>query len=263
MRTVVPGFLLSLVAGAALAATLTPMQERALGAMLATMDAPMRATMRPQLEAMLASLDDAQVQALLDSMQDDSASMADTIEEPYDEEAAAYHRAQYEPALKRAWSAEKAFDQHVDAAFAAHCPEPSTYAVWGQAWRFAVMPLAPNWARASASAEADVEILGPSYAPQDGRYRFDFSGMRESFDRDAVTRAVARACGEYRRIGEAFLAEAKAKVSDESLEAGGPLEDAANRDVSALNVALEKELAALAPNAKNAVLMAMLNGRPE
>lgn len=258
--------LILLVAFAA-AAQLAPYQQSALDRILATMDAESQQYARPQLEAMLATMNEAQVNLVLQSMleqapdnpqdEEESTGSYDDVASPEDLE---YNRRQYEPALRDAWGAAKAFDEYVDATLAARCPAAGAYAVFGSAWRYEPMPMQPYWTRASDSADIDVQVLGSSYAPQDGRYMFDFSAARNDFDRRAVDGAIARACNEYRAIGEEFQAAARRGISNDFLPDGDALENAANARVSPLVAALGEQLQGLAPTGNTVILNALLNG---
>src|SRR5690606_29095643 len=159
------------------------------------------------------------------------------------------NRAQYEPMMRKAWEAGKAFDDFVTAELAAECPpDDGRFAVFGAAWRYEVYPLAPTWPTVSADVDLEVEIVGGSYAPQDGRYDFDFSDVRLSFDEAGVERAIAAACAEYTAIGEAFLAEARADARGAEVPPNGMrIEQSANAKVAAVRARLEELLTAQAP----------------
>jgi len=254
-----------LACGASLAAGgLLPYQQRALDELLAPMDPQTRAMMRPRLEQTLSMLTEEQVEMMLAGMDESEEAVDEPEPEPAapDQESLAHNRAQYEPALRRAWAADSAFDRFVDERLAAHCPAEGSYAVFGSAWRYEVMPLSPNWPRASQNADLDVEILGASYAPQEGRYRFDFSTMRERFDESAVAAAVEQACAAYRAIGESFMADTNSRITDAAPAAGDALVARANGEVEQLRSRLESTLAAHAPNARNSVLMSLISAEP-
>jgi hypothetical protein len=248
------------------AAALLPYQQAALDQILATMDPQTQALARPQLEQTLSVLGESQVQMLLSSMTSDSSAgdadaeedAGDTVATPDDLE---FNRGQYEPAIRDAWQANKAFDEAVEASLARHCPTRDEYAVYGMGWRYEVAPMQPNWTRSSQSAEVDVQVVGAAYAPQDGRYEFDFSAVRNTFDPAAVDQAVASACVQYRVIGEEFMADARPRVSNDDLPGGDALQGAANGKTYALIQWLEAELLALAPSGSAGVLTALVNGR--
>jgi hypothetical protein len=182
------------------AAELEPYQQAALDDILATLDAETREFARPQLEQMLAMMGEAEVEmmrtAMLEQAPDNPAEEAEAVDfsEPASPEDLAFNREQYEPALREAWRASNAFDSFVDATLAAKCPSGDEFAVFGSGWRYEVAPMQPTWTRASDSADTEVQVIGSSYAPQDGRYRFDFSGTRNDFDRTAVEGAIGDAC---------------------------------------------------------------------
>lgn len=262
-------FVCLLLATAVLAqAALQPYQQRALEQILATMDPQVQAMMRPQLEQTLAILSESQVEMMLASMaedgtsdgDDDSTAASDAAPVMSDEDRA-WNRSQYEPALRSAWAADKAFDDFVDSRLQSSCPASGSYAVWGQAWRFEVMPFAPSWSRSSDTVDSYVQILGESYAPQDGRYRFDFPNFSKGFDREVVASSIGKACDDYRRIGEEFMTAAEQQVSDSTLQAGPAIENRANGLAAKVQQELESVLLQHAPDAKSAVLLAMINGQ--
>ncbi len=250
------------------AAELKPYQKSALDKILATMDEETKAFARPQLEEMLAMLGEAEVEMMLTAMLEQPPDNPPDDELPEAPAEAAtpedlgFNRAQYEPALRDAWTASHAFDTFVDQTMAAKCPARDEFAVFGSGWRYEVAPLQPAWTRASNSADLDVQVIGSSYAPQDGRYRFDFSGARNDFDRNAVERAIADACGAYGKIGEAFLAGAAKLTEDDLAEQGYELEQAANAEAFALMEELSNRLQALGPAGNAPILSALLNGTP-
>src|SRR5690606_21099711 len=109
----------------------------------------------------------------------------------------------------------------------------------------------------------DVEIIGGSYAPQDGRYDFDFSAVRLDFDESAVERGIAAACSEYTQIGNAFMAAARRDADgDEVPPNGDKIQQDANAKASAVRSRLEALLQNEAPGGNHALFTALLNGRP-
>lgn len=263
-----PLILIVFLGGAALppALALEPFQQSALDRILATMDAETQAYAKPQLEAMLGTMSEGEVQMVLAAMleqapdnppEDVEIEAVDTAATPEDLD---YNRAQYEPVLRDAWSASHAFDGFVDAKLAEHCPARDAYAVFGSGWRYEVAPMQPNWIRASNSADLEVEVLGSSYAPQDGRYRFDFSAVRNTFDKAAVEAAIRESCAAYREIGESFLAEARAGMEGDMLPNGFDLENAANARAFPLMSALGDTLQSLGPTGNAPILNALITG---
>ena len=250
------------------AQALEPYQQEALEAILAGVEPEARPMVRAQFEPMLAGMNRAQVEMMMAGL---AAAEADSEAEasmPVEEgpaatataEDLAWNRAQYEPVIRSLWQAQKAFDDLVAARLEKSCGAPGAYAVWGHAWRYELWPLDPYWPRASDSPDLDVEIIGASYAAQDGRYRYDFSQVRTSFDAQAVTAAVDSACAEYAALGEAFVADARGRIVDDLLPGGDELQRAVNERAEPIRKRLEDVLQAQAPAANGALFQALLNG---
>src|SRR5262245_27604277 len=224
------GVCLCLLLSVSAFAALQPFQQNALDKMLATMDPQKAALAKPQLEQMLSTMNEAQVQQVLAAMstrQTAPASAAPPPPTPVPVTSAdlAFNKAQWEPAIRKAWDGEHAYDEYVRARLASACPPIGTYAVFGSGWRYEIGPPSPSWPTASNSADLDVQIIGPSYAPQDGRYRFDFSKVRTTFDKTAVDSAIDHARAEYVEIGRAFTADAKAHRVGDTLPTGQQIQN--------------------------------------
>jgi len=266
LRTGACALVISALAHPAFAQSLQPVQQQALDQVLATAAPEIRPVMRAQLAPTLAILNEAQVSMMLQSMVEDSAEMA-PAEEVFEEKAAspedlAYNRAQYEPMMRMAWEAGKAFDDFVVAELGEECAADGRFAVFGSAWRYEVYPLAPTWPTVSADVDLEIDVVGASYAPQDGRYDFDFSDVRLTFDAAAVERGIAAACAEYASIGEAFLAEARADAAGDDVPPNGMrMEQSANAKVGAVRERLEELLRSQAPGGNYALLTALMNGQ--
>jgi len=258
------GSVLACVAAAATA--LQPFQQDALNKILATMDAQKAAMAKPQLEQTLAMLNESQVQQMMATLTAKQSAAPEPVK-PAPEPATAtpedlaFNRAQYEPVIRKAWESAHAYDEFVEAKMAAYCPPQGTYAVFGSAWRYEVMPPSPVWPPASKSADLDVQVIGPSYAPQDGRYQFDFSKVRSTFDKTVVDKAIKAACDEYVKIGTAFMAEARAHMSKDFLPDGPSLEQAANDKLAPVADQLEETIKAQAPGGDYALFTALTNAQ--
>lgn len=265
------------LAGGAAAADLKPYQKDALDKIMEEIDPSARDMVRPQMEKTLSTLSEDQVRMMLQAMQgrdadNESADTAsadqdDTDDASDDEDATAspedlaYNRAQYEPVIRQLWQAQKDFDDFVDAAMATDCPANGTYAVFGSGWRNEVSPLGPEWNRASPDIERDLQIIGGSYAPQDGRYKFDFSKVRMSFDKAKVAAAIKSDCDAYRTIGEAFMAKAKPLAAEEKLDAIQTLVNEAGQKREPIAEDLQAALRAQSPSQDGALYTALLNGQ--
>jgi hypothetical protein len=270
MRTAKLVFFLAglwLFAAASATPVLRPSQQAALDAILATTDPAMRAMMSEQLIPALSNMTDAQIQMMLaefaKSDDDSAASDADFVEaDTATPEDLEYNRQQYEPAIRNAWAASNAFDTFVGAELASNCGPDGNYAIFGSGWRYEVMPLSPTWPRPSTSADLDVQIIGASYAPQDGRYRFDFSDMPTEFDSESVRRAIAQACRVYHETGTRFLAAAGPVRTGEPPADGQRLENTANAEVQAARLELETELQHWSNSWIVALYSALINAEP-
>lgn len=252
--------------GALAQTALKPFQQRALDIMLASMEPQMRPIVRAQLEPTLAALNEEQVSMMLAGMTDESAGHDDAT---FDDDSAdtvaseadlAFNRAQYEPAIRNAWAAQKSFDDFVAAQLLASCPKPGAYALWGAGWRYEPMPLSPTWPRASDGADLDVLIIGSAYVPQDGRYRFDFSQVRTGFSQESVRASIQRACAGYKTVGEEFQRRAGADMQDGIPANGLRLEQEANARVATILDALNAELGQQSPAGDGALYMALTSG---
>jgi hypothetical protein len=255
-------------AAAVLAQSLQPFQQEALDKILASMDPALRPMMRAQLAPTLAMLNEQQVSMMLDGLAADSARAETSGDEPGFADTAAsaediaYNRAQFEPVIRTLWQAGKTFDDFVAARLLELCPRDGQFAVFGSGWRYEVYPLAPTWPKVSSNVDLEVDIIGASYAPQDGRYDFDFSAVRRSFDEAAVKRGIAAACTEYAQIGDAFMSAARADAGGRDLPPNGNrLEQEANANAGIVRARLESLLQAEAPSGNNALHLALLNGR--
>lgn len=235
--------------------------------MLQQMEPQMRPMFRAQLEATVAMMTPEQVKQFMAGMASNNSGSV-SQEEP--ESAASvspedleYNRKQYEPVMRKHWAAKKAFDDYVDAELKAKCPSPDAYAVYRSAERYDLMPVEANWLRAGQSADAEIQIIGSSYVPQDGRYDFDFSKVRMTFDRQAVSAAIEKACAAWTKEAVVFKRKAGelmfANKSNEALA----YERATNGKVSAINEELTKAIDALSPasNSNMEMMNALMNPR--
>ncbi len=248
-------------------AELRPDQQVLVEKLLAGMDPSMREPMRPQIEQSIIMMSPAQTAAVMAGMVDEATYDAGTEPQEYENDVTAtpedlaYNRAQYEPVIRASWKAQTDFDEFTDAALKDECPDRETYAVFGSGYRYELRGLAPNWPRASSNVDVDVQTLSGSYAPQDGRYDFDFSKVKTSFDKAIVASAIASACGDWTKEAVAFEKNARALVAAGDFDGAFELEQASSGKVSAIETPLETALNTQAPTADNALFTAFLNGR--
>lgn len=242
---------------------LRPDQQAALDKVLATVDPSMREMIRPQIEQSIRYLNPEQVALFVAGATGNSSAQQETAPEPEEREATpedlAYNRAQYEPAVRKHWQARKAFDDFVDAELAAKCPSPDKYAVYREVERYEMMPLSPQWERATDSADIDVQVVAGAYVPKDGRYDFDFSKVRMTFDKEVVASAIAKACADWTKEAAAFKQQAAALMNSDQSEAAFRLEQNAGAKIRPIAETLTRVLSAESPAANyNAAMMSAL-----
>lgn len=260
----------SLAFSAAIAADLRDDQSAAVDKILAAMDPAMRDMVRPQLELSIMHLSPQQVEMFVkgasgaNPANNAPAPVAEEPERTASPDDLAYNRAQYEPALRQHWDAKKAFDTFVDAELKAKCPDPSKYAVYREAERYDVMELRPTWQRAPDNREAEASIVGSSYAPKDGRYKFDFSQVRMTFDKAIVTNAISKACADWTKEAVAFKAKAGSLMTSGQSQAALDYQGAVANRVSAIAQTLQTVLDVEGPagNHNTAMMQALMNPTP-
>jgi hypothetical protein len=190
-----------------------------------------------------------------------TASFVGDADTPVSPDDLAWNEAQYEPAIRKAHAAQTAFDAFVETTLAAHCPaEP--FARWGAAWRYEFPRLKTASATASDSADIDVAVLGAAYAPQDGRYRFDFSAVRYTFDKHAVEAAILQGCAEYKAQGRTFLRRIDMAVARKDWDAARALEQRAGAWLRPVRARLEAVLATQSPASDFALIQALQAATP-
>lgn len=234
------------------AAELRPDQLAAVEAMLQQMEPQIRPMFRAQLEASVAMMTPDQIKQFMAGLANNNGGANEPEPEPEPASVATpedieYNRKQYEPVARKHWEAKKAFDTYVDSQLAAKCPAQGSYAVYRSAERYEMMPVSANWHRAATNADLEVQVIGGAYIPQDGRYDFDFSKVRMTFDKQAVSAAIEKACSEWTKQAVEFKKKAgelmHAGKSSEALA----YENSANSKVSAINEELTQAIDALSP----------------
>jgi len=250
---------------------LRPDQLAAVEAVLAGMEPAMRPMMRESIAESFAPYTEAQIKLFMSSMAKDNANKAGqqaqtisaTEEAPGElsPEDFEYNRKQYEPAIRKAHAAQKAFDDFTKAKVAEYCPAQGKFARYGSAWRYEFISFQPNWPTASDRADIDVAVLGASYAPQDGRYDFDFSKVRMTFDKAKVDAAIQQACREYAAQGMTFLAKLDPLVAAQNWEGAHRLEQSAFAWPTPVATRLEDVLKAQSPAGDYALLNALQAGK--
>lgn len=247
---------------------LRPDQLRAIELVLQTVDPAMRAAARPQLEASFAHMSEVQIAMMVTQMQANAAGAkpnsepapapeADTVATPED---IAFMKAQFEPLMRKHYAAQVEFDKLVNTKIAAHCPASGVYARYGSGWRYEVGHFMMESALGANNIEARVSVFGEVYLPKDGRYKFDFSKVRTSFDKASVEAAIKTACGKVHATGKAFLAKVDPLIAKEDWNGAHAAESAANYALEPIRAELQATYDRIGPGDIGVFQLAMLDG---
>lgn len=202
------------------AANLRADQQQAIELALQDVDPAVRPMARQQLVASFANFNEAQIAMMIGKMKANRAEAAavptpvadvDTAASPEDR---AFMRAQFEPLMRKHHAAQVQFDKLVNARVAAYCPASGVYARYGSGWRYEVGHFMMDSALGANNIEARVSVAGDAYMPTDGRYRFDFSKVRTTFDAAKVDAAIKSACDKVHATGKAFLAKVDPMIAN-------------------------------------------------
>lgn len=251
---------------------LRPDQKRAVELSIVGTEPSMRPFMYEQMAKNLAPYDEKQIAALIKGLEanaskEDLAAVDAAMKTDGPVTGALskadfdFNRAQYEPAIRQHWAAKKKFDDFVNAKRAAYCPNRDSVARFGAAWRYELVQFGMESAVASQNPDADVAVLGSSYAPQDGRYKFDFSKVRMTFDEKAVDAAVKEGCDGYKAEGVKFLAKIDPMIARQDWEGAHRAEQAAMGGVDIVLDRMNAKLAKLSPDDGYPMLTALQNGK--
>jgi predicted nucleotidyltransferase len=251
---------------------LRPDQRRAVELSIAGMEPSMRPFMFEQMAKNYASYDEATMKKLIKALEATASpeqlaaadkAMKDDgpITGALSDGDFAYNRAQYEPVIRKHWDAKKKFDVLVAKKRETLCPNRDTVARFGSAWRYELIELSINYTAASQNPDSDVAVLGSTYAPQDGRYNFDFSKVRMTFDEKAVEAAIKEGCDAYKAEGVKFLAKIDPMIARQDWEGAHRAEQAAMGPVSTIIERMNGKLAQLSPDAGYPLMSALQNGK--
>lgn len=245
---------------------LRPDQQRAIELALQSVDPAMRAVARQQLAASFGMMSEAQIAMVIAQMQADAtdakaapepAPIADTVATPED---IAFMKAQFEPLMRKHHAAQVEFDNLVNARIAAHCPASGVYARYGAGWRHELGQFMMDSALGANNIETRVSVVGDVYLPKDGRYKFDFSKVRTSFDKAAVEAAIKTACDKVHAIGKAFLAKVDPLIAKEDWDGAYKAESAANYALEPIRAELQAAYDRIGPGDIGVFQLAMMNG---
>lgn len=242
---------------------LRPDQARVLEIVLRDVEPGMRPYVREQMTQTLAPLNESQIQLMIDglaanvSTAPEEIAVADDAPAEISPEDLAYNRAQYEPVIRKAHAVQSEFDALINQRLGEYCPDRDSVARWGSGWRYELPVLKHDRQTASDSADIDVAVLGGSYAPQDGRYKFDFSKVRMTFDAAKVDAAVKLACDAYKTEGRTFLTKLDPLIAKQDWNAAFRLEQDAQNRVEPIRAKLDDALNKLSPAADYALFTAL------
>lgn len=247
-------------------AKLRPDQERAIEAMLQDVEPAMRPMARQQLAMSFANFSEAQIAMMMTKMSENKTAQAKApkpvVEEshPSTPEDTAFMRAQFEPLMRKHHAAQVEFDNLVNTKVAAYCPASGVYARYGSGWRYEVGQFMMDSALGANNIEARVTVAGDAYMPKDGRYKFDFSKVRTTFDKAAVEAAIKTACGKVHGVGKAFLAKVDPLIAANNWDGAFKAEGSANAALEPIRAELQAAYDKLGPRDISEFQLAMMNG---
>jgi hypothetical protein len=248
------------------AVKLRPDQERAIELMLKDVEPAMRPMARQQLAASFAHFSEAQIAMTIAKMNENRAAAAAEPEPaPYVETVAtpedrAFMRAQFEPLMRKHHAAQVEFDKLVNTKVAAYCPASGVYARFGSGWRYEVGHFMMDSALGANNIETRVSVAGDAYMPTDGRYKFDFSKVKTTFDKAAVEAAIKTACGKVHATGKAFLAKVDPLIAKQDWDGAFKAEGAANAALEPIRRELQAAYDKLGPGDIGVFQLAMMSG---
>jgi hypothetical protein len=252
--------------GHAQTAKLRPDQERAIEAMLQEVEPAMRPMARQQLATSFANFSEAQIAMMMAKMKENKAAAAKApkpiaeVETPSTPEDLAFMKAQYEPVIRKHHAAQKEFDAFATEKLKTYCPVRDQYARFGSGWRFEQGEVMMESSLASWSVETNVTIAGEAYAPKNGRYKFDFSKVRMSFDKAQVDAAIKASCDKTHAAGKTFLAKVDPLLAKKDWDGAFMAENSAQGALEPIRMELKAKFDKLSPGDFSAIQLAMMNG---
>lgn len=247
-------------------ARLRPDQERAIEMMLRDVEPAMRPMTREQLLKSFAHFTEAQIAMVIAQMQTSAAAAAKTpkptpeIETVATPEDLAFNRAQYEPVIRKHHAAQKKFDAFANAKLDAYCPGPDQYARFGPGWRYEQGQFTQPSALATWNVETNVQVAGETYAPKDGRYKFDFARVRLTYDEKQVDAAIKAICDKVHAAGRDFLAKIDPVLARKDWDNAFKLEQWAQGRLEPIRTELKATFDTLSPGDFTEIQLAMMNG---
>lgn len=187
-------------------------------------------------------------------------SMTSTVAASETADDAAFMQAQYEPVIRQHHAAQKAFDAFFNAKVDAYCPSRDQYARYGAGWRYEQGQFGTPSALASWNVETDIVVTHDAYAPQEGRYRFDFSKVRMAFDETKVEAEIKIACERLHAAGRDFLAKVDPVIAQKDWDTAYKLEHWAQGRRDMIHRQLQAVVSELSPGDFTEIQLALMNG---
>jgi hypothetical protein len=116
---------------------------------------------------------------------------------------------------------------------------------------------------ATWNVETNVHVASEALAPKDGRYKFDFSKVRMTFDEKEVDAAVKLACDKVKASGREFLAKVDPLIAKEDWNGAHRAEQSAQGKLDPIRVELKAKFDKLSPGDFSAIQLAMTSGTRE
>jgi gas vesicle protein len=245
---------------------LRPDQERAIEAMLQDVEPAMRPMARQQLAASFANFSEAQITMMMAKMKENKAAAAKApkpvveVETPSTPEDIAFMKAQYEPVIRKHHAVQKEFDAFANDKLRTYCPGRDQYARFGSGWRYEQGEFMMESSLATWNVETNVTVAGEAYTPKNGRYKFDFSKVRLSFDKAAVDAAIKASCDKVHVAGKAFLAKVDPMIAKKDWDGAFMAENGAQGALEPIRTELKAKFDKLSPGDFSAIQLAMMNG---
>ncbi len=245
---------------------LRPDQLRAIELALQDIEPAMRPMARDQLAATFVNFNEVQIAMMIAKMGENKAAAANTpapvaeVERESTPDDIAFMRAQFEPIMRKHHAAQVEFDKLVNAKMAAYCPDRHVYARYGSGWRYEVGQFMMESALGANNIEMRVTVAGDAYMPKDGRYKFDFSKVRTTFDKGAVDAAIKTACDKVHATGKAFLAKVDPLIARQDWDGAFKAESAANAALEPIRYELQAAYDRIGPGDIGVFQLAMMNG---
>jgi len=245
---------------------LRPDQERAIELALAEVEPAMRPMAREQLATTFGQFSETQIAMMVAQMKASATAAANTPPPAVEAETVAtpedlaFNKAQYEPVIRRHHAVQTKFDIFANAKIAAYCPSRDQYARFGSAWRYEQGQFVEPSALATWNVETNVTVAGEAYAPQDGRYRFDFSKVRMTFDEKKVDAAIKAVCDKVHAAGRDFLAKVDPVIAKQDWDNAFKLEQWAHGRLEPIRAELKAAYDKLSPGDFTEIQLALMHG---